>query len=168
MCHIVANISKQATAKGCGACIPVEEEDCVSKPPERRSEHAEHDGWHDEPVFVHGEVVVNTMEEKVGRDSYPVVGKVTVVLSVLSHCLARITTYSSKWNSPLCSTYSIMVQKASPKSQDPVRATMFNCWAPWNVHQETRGSQRVGTTHHAVLLRGSKKLPKSGADGPPL
>lgn len=81
----------------------------------------------------------------------------------------RQRTYSSRWNKHLCRTYSIMVQKPSPKAQYPASSMVDD--SPPNataVPTATQGHHSDGTIHHGVLLSGSKKLPNNGAESPPL
>ena len=54
MREIVADIAEDATAVDCNGCVPVIEEDEVSKVPERGGEDEEECGRHDESVAVHG------------------------------------------------------------------------------------------------------------------
>jgi hypothetical protein len=64
MSEIVTHISKDAAAED-GCCgVPVVEEDCVGELPEGRCECNEEGGWHDQSIFVHGKVMMDTMEEK--------------------------------------------------------------------------------------------------------
>jgi hypothetical protein len=113
--------------------------------------------------------VVDAVEEEMRCDGDAVVREVAVVLSVTCHPMKlNGNTHSSKWNKHLWSTYSIIVQKPSPKAQYPAKAVLFNCVDPKYAQYPTKGSHRVGTMNHAVLLKGSRKFPKSGAEGPPL
>ena len=76
MCHVVAGVSKDTTAVSSQSSVPVPKDDCVCKFPERRREDDEERRWHDEPVPVHGKVVVGAVKEEVQGDSEAVVGKV--------------------------------------------------------------------------------------------
>ena len=116
MGHVIQRVTKHTTGV-CSCCrIPVVEEDSVCKLPEGCCQRGKQCGWHDESVLVHGEVVVNAVEEEMKGEGDAVVGKVTRNVSILS-CRLRVCTYSSRWNKHLWRTYSMMVQNPSPKIQ---------------------------------------------------
>ena len=74
MGQVVADVSEDSTAEDGDCCVPVVEEDGVGEFVERCCKGDE-EGWgHDEAVAVHGEVVVDAMEEKVGCDADAVIG----------------------------------------------------------------------------------------------
>ena len=61
VCHVIADVAKDASAVCSYSCIPVVEEDCMREFPEGQGEDDEEGRWHDEAVAVHGEVVVNAV-----------------------------------------------------------------------------------------------------------
>ena len=70
---IIANIAENTTAEDGDRGIPVIEENRVGELVEWGGE-GEEEGWrHDETVFVHGEVVVDAVEEEVAGDADAVV-----------------------------------------------------------------------------------------------
>lgn len=76
VCHIVAHIPKY-TAAVCDQCsVPVVEEDEVGEPPERCCKGHKERRWHDETIFVHWKVMMNTVEDEVQRDAHTIVGEV--------------------------------------------------------------------------------------------
>ena len=78
MCHIVQGVSEDTTGVSCRGGIPVPKDDCMCKLPERCCQCDEEGGRHYESVLVHGEVVVNTVEEEVECDADTVVWEVAV------------------------------------------------------------------------------------------
>ena len=71
---VVADVSEDATAVYCYSSIPVVEEDGVGQLPEGCGEDEEEGGGHDKTQAVHGEVVVDSVEQEVCRDRHAVVG----------------------------------------------------------------------------------------------
>lgn len=62
--HVVASVSKDATAiRSCGS-IPIPEDDAMCEFPEGRCKYDKQCGWHDQSVLVHGKVVVNAVEQE--------------------------------------------------------------------------------------------------------
>lgn len=76
MRHVVARIAKDATTVGSHSSMPVPEDDGMGERPEWGCERDKQSGRHHETVLVHGEVVVDTVEEKVQGDSNTVVWQV--------------------------------------------------------------------------------------------
>jgi hypothetical protein len=77
VCHVVAGVSKDATAVGSQGGIPVPENDGVCELPERCRKDDEECRWHDEPVPIHGKVVVNAVKQEVEGNGEAVIRKVT-------------------------------------------------------------------------------------------
>lgn len=75
---VVANVAENTTAVDGDGGVPVVKEDGVGEFPERRGEDQEQSRRHDEAQAVHGEVVVDAMEEEVQGDGGAVVGQVVV------------------------------------------------------------------------------------------
>jgi hypothetical protein len=71
--HVVASVAKNATAVRSRGRIPVPEDDGVREFPEGCGKHDEQRGWHDKPVLIHGEVMVDAVEEKMQGDTNAVV-----------------------------------------------------------------------------------------------
>jgi hypothetical protein len=71
--HVVASVSKYAAAIRRRRRIPIPKYDSVCKLPEGSGKRDEECRWHDKSVFVHGEVVMNAMEEEMQGDSHAVV-----------------------------------------------------------------------------------------------
>lgn len=63
--HIVANITEDTAAVYCGAHVPVEKEEGMGQFPEWYRKHYKQGWGHDQPILVHGQIVVNAMEKKV-------------------------------------------------------------------------------------------------------
>lgn len=78
MRQVVANVSENATAVDSSCDIPVVGEDGVCKLPERCSQGYKQGWGHDQTVLVHGQVVMNTVQQKVSGDADSVVRKVAV------------------------------------------------------------------------------------------
>lgn len=64
MGQIVADVAEDAAAEDGDGDVPVPVEDKVGEAVEGGGEHDEEGGWHDEAEFVHGEVVVDAVEEE--------------------------------------------------------------------------------------------------------
>lgn len=94
MCHVVASIAKDSSTVGCSSCIPVPEDDSMCKLPERGSKRNEERRWHDEPILVHREVVVNAVQQEVQGDTDTVVWQIpTVMLAVNSVIMLATRTH---------------------------------------------------------------------------
>lgn len=74
--HVVEGVAEDTAAEGSSGGEPVEEEDGVGELPEGSGQDDEEGGRHDEAVLVHGQVVVDAVEEEVGGDADAVVGEV--------------------------------------------------------------------------------------------
>ena len=77
MCQIVADVSEDTATEGGDGCVPIVEEDCVGEPVEGGCQGEEEGRGHDEAVSVHGEVVVNAVEDEVGCDAHAIVGEIS-------------------------------------------------------------------------------------------
>ena len=163
--QVVADIAEEAAAENRSGCVPVLEEECVRQVPERNRKYGKQGWWHDESVLVHWQVVVNAVKKEMERDSGPVVREVAEDVSKRLGKGPR--TNSSRWNRKRCKPYSTNVQIHNPRIQYmPTTGTDSPLVARY-VPYDMGGSQISGTIHHGVLLRGSRKLPNSGAESPP-
>jgi hypothetical protein len=79
--HIIASVAKDAAAIRSQCRIPVPEDDGVGKFPERRGERGKKRRWHDKPVLVHREVMMNTVKEEMQGEANSVVWKMPVIVS---------------------------------------------------------------------------------------
>lgn len=77
VCHIVAGVSEDTTTVGSQSGIPVPKDDSMCEFPERCCKDNEECRWHDEPVLVHGKVMVNPVKKKVEGNGDAVIRKVT-------------------------------------------------------------------------------------------
>lgn len=77
VCHVVAGVAKNATAVNCCRNVPIPEEDCVGERPERSGKNGEKRRRHNETVFVHGQIVMDTVQREMQCDTNAVVRKVT-------------------------------------------------------------------------------------------
>lgn len=77
--HVVACVSEDASTVGRQGRIPVPKDNSMSKLPERRCQNDKKGGRHNKSVFVHWQVVVNTVQEEVESDADTVVGKVAAL-----------------------------------------------------------------------------------------
>ena len=74
---VVTYITEDPTAV-CSCCgIPVIEEDGVGELVKGHGKNDEEGGWHDKSVFIHGKVVMDTVEEKMSRYAHSVVRQVS-------------------------------------------------------------------------------------------
>lgn len=74
MRQVVADVAEDAAAVDRDGDVPVPVEDEVGEAVEGRGEHDEEGGGHDEAEFVHGEVVVDAVEEEMQGYANAVVG----------------------------------------------------------------------------------------------
>lgn len=74
--HVVARVAEDTTTKDGSGHTPVPVEHRVREIPERSSEYKEEGWWHDQAVLVHGQVVVNAVEQEVGCYANSVVWQV--------------------------------------------------------------------------------------------
>lgn len=75
--HIVANVSENASAVHHHCRIPIVEEDGVRKLVKWSSKDKEQSGRHDQSIFVHWQIVVDSVKEEMERDSDPVIRKIS-------------------------------------------------------------------------------------------
>lgn len=75
MSQVVANVSEYTAAVHRCRKVPIEGEKEMRKLPERRGKSDKKSRGHDESVLVHGEIVVNAVQEEVQRDPDSVVRK---------------------------------------------------------------------------------------------
>jgi hypothetical protein len=78
VCHIVAGVSEDTTTVGSQSGIPVPKDDSMCEFPERCCKDNEECRWHDEPVLVHGKVMVNPVKKKVEGNGDAVIRKVII------------------------------------------------------------------------------------------
>ena len=76
--QIVERVAEDTTTVGSCRGVPVVEEHGVCKLPERCCKQCEQRRRHDQPVLIHGEVVMDAMEEEVQGESGAVIGKMAV------------------------------------------------------------------------------------------
>lgn len=74
--HVVEGVAKDTAAEGSRGGVPVVKQDGVGELPEGSGQDHEEGGWHDEAVLVHGQIVVDAVEEEVGSDADAVVREV--------------------------------------------------------------------------------------------
>lgn len=76
--HVIERVSKDAAAV-CSRCrMPVPEDDAMREFPERCGQNNEECGWHNQPVLIHGQIMMNAMEEEVECDANTVVRKMPI------------------------------------------------------------------------------------------
>lgn len=73
MGHVIASVSKDTTAISSRSCIPVPADNSLCELPKRRSQHNEECRWHDQPVLVHGKVVVDAVEKEMESDANTII-----------------------------------------------------------------------------------------------
>ena len=77
VCKVVTNVAEDSTTEH-GCCgIPIVKEDCVGELVEWCCKGNEKGGWHDKAVFIHRQVVVDSVEKEVTCDADSVVWKVS-------------------------------------------------------------------------------------------
>lgn len=78
MCHVIACVSKNASAVSSQGRVPVPRNYGVCEFPKGRGQHHEERRGHDKPVLVHGEVVMDAVEEEVEGEGNAVIREVAV------------------------------------------------------------------------------------------
>ncbi|OIC47616.1 hypothetical protein A7L03_19200 [Acinetobacter baumannii] len=78
MRHIVACVSKDAATVRSQSRMPIPKDDSMSKLPERCCQNDEKRRRHNKPVFVHGQVVVDAVEEEVEGNTDTIVGQMVI------------------------------------------------------------------------------------------
>ena len=71
--HVVARVTEEAAAEYRRRHVPVPEEEGVRQFPEWDGKSDEEGGWHDEAILIHGQVMMDTVEQEMRRDADPVV-----------------------------------------------------------------------------------------------
>lgn len=74
MRHVVARVAEYATGEHGRGDVPIPKEDKVREVPERVSEDGKEGGWHDQTIFVHGQVMVDAVEGEVECDAHTIIG----------------------------------------------------------------------------------------------
>jgi hypothetical protein len=92
--HVVAGVSKDTTAVSSRSRVPVPADDSVCELPERRSQDNKKCRRHDQPVLVHGKIVVNAVEKEMESEADAIIGQMPVEIS--AELSVRRCTYSSK------------------------------------------------------------------------
>lgn len=72
--HVVAGVAKDATGVNCCRNIPIPKENGMGERPEGGGKDGEKRGRHNETVFVHGQIVVDTVQCEMKGDTDAVVG----------------------------------------------------------------------------------------------
>lgn len=88
VCHVVTRVTEHAAREYSHGNIPVPEEDGVCEFPEWRHQHQEERGWHDEPILVHRQIVVDTVQGEVQGNTDSVVREVANT-SKVSHAMIK-------------------------------------------------------------------------------
>jgi hypothetical protein len=78
MGQVVANVTENATAEHGCRCTPAVREQVMCELPERECQDDEHGRRHDEAISVHGQVVVDAMEQEMGCDANAIIGQPAV------------------------------------------------------------------------------------------
>jgi len=163
--QVVADIAEETATEHRSGRVPVVEEESVRQVPERNRKYGKQSWRHDESVLVHWQVVVNAVKKEMKRDSGPVVRE--VAKDVSGRLGKTASTNSSRWNRKRCIPYSTNVQIHNPTIQYIPTTGPESPLAARYVPYDMGGSHISGTTHHGVLLNGSRKLPNRGAESPP-
>jgi hypothetical protein len=77
MCHIITDISKYATTENCDRSVPVIEENCVSQFPEGRGQNHEQSWWHHKPVFIHWQIMVDSVKKEMEGDADSIIREIS-------------------------------------------------------------------------------------------
>lgn len=78
MSQIIADIAENSTTKHSSRRTPIIKEDSMRQLPERHRKNYEESWRHDKSISVHGQVVVDTVQQEVCCKSYAVVWQVPV------------------------------------------------------------------------------------------
>lgn len=103
MGHIVKDISKDTSAEDSNGHKPVPVENRMCQMPERGGQHDEEGRRHDKTVLVHGQVMMNTMEEEVHGNADSVIRDIPAYRSAYysNSSAGYACTYPSRWNKNL-------------------------------------------------------------------
>lgn len=77
--QVVADVAKNTSTVNSRGGVPAVKEQNMRQLPKRRCEKDEQRGWHDESVLVHGQIVVNAMQQEVQGYEDSVVREIAVV-----------------------------------------------------------------------------------------
>ena len=119
MCHVIANISEDTTAVCQHSGMPVEKDYRVRELPEWECEDDKQGRRHHKSIFIHGEVVMDSVQKEVQSDTNSIVRKESAKMLDSKQKIWRKLwqSYVSMWNRNRCIIYSIKLQRKSPKSQ---------------------------------------------------
>lgn len=77
--QVITDVAEDAAAENGSCGIPVVEEYRMRQLPERGRKDQEESRRHHKTVLVHGQVVMDAMEQEMERDADPVVGQISVI-----------------------------------------------------------------------------------------
>lgn len=76
--QVIADVAKDATTVDSGGGMPAVGEDGMGQLPKWSCKDNKESRGHDKSVFVHGQVMMNAMEQEVSGDTNAVIGKIAV------------------------------------------------------------------------------------------
>lgn len=72
--QVIADVAKNSATKYSYCSVPIVEENCMCELVERCCESNKEGRWHNEPVFVHWEIMVDAVKEEVCCDANSIIG----------------------------------------------------------------------------------------------
>ena len=90
MSHIVTDITKDTTTENRQSSIPVVEEHGVGQLPERGGEDNKQSRWHDQPILVHRQIMMDSMEQEVESETDSVIRKISKLKLALVNSEANV------------------------------------------------------------------------------
>lgn len=115
--HVIANVAEHAATVYRQGRIPVVGKDSMGQFPERCSQDNEEGRGHHKSVFVHGQIMMDSVQQEMQSKSNSIIGKEPGHVSQKQGSEKLKISYRSMWNRNRCMTYSIKVQRKTPKTQ---------------------------------------------------
>lgn len=76
MGQVIADVAKHAATKDGKSGIPIVEKDAMRQFPERSGQNNKQSRGHDEPILIHGDVMVDSVQQEMEGDPNAIVGQV--------------------------------------------------------------------------------------------
>ena len=129
VCHVVADISEDTTAVRQHTGIPVVVEDRMRQLPERSSKKNKQSRWHHKSILIHGQVVMDAVQEEMQDDANSIVRKKPS--EILEYSISTQDSVGSHTNQCGTETDASRIQSSSkgrvPASNMPYQWTRWAC-----------------------------------------
>ena len=162
--HVIANIPEDTTAVCQHSGMPVEEDYSVRKFPERECEDDKQGWWHHKSIFIHGKVVMDSVQKEVQGDTNSVVRKESAKMLDIKQSMER-TLASIRVNVEQESMHYIFDQAPKKEPKNPVTCTSGHTRHTRKSNEGTEGDTWKPHNRNHIprgLAQRLQKVPKEG------